>query len=530
MGGLGPDQARELAMLSAATGRQIGLLVDRQGRPEMVLVGDAQGLYIPELSRSRRGAGRLRGLRLMHTHLAGEPLSQEDLMDMVFLRLDGLLVLAVGPHGQPGDVTCAHLNPPGPGAEPYTVLGPMPLHRLDVDFTAQVEAIEDELARSGSALSADGTATGDDTRAILVSVSTEPRPVQEVHLQELTALAATAGLTTAGTMVQRVREANPRTIMGKGKLADLEVQALQADAGIVVFDQELTPAQMRNLAEITERKILDRTQLILDIFAQHAATRSGRLQVEMAQLQYTLPRLAGKNRALSRLMGGIGGRGPGETKLEIDRRRVRERITRIKKELADLRRRRGATRARRAQAGLPVVALVGYTNAGKSTLLNTLTRSDVLAQDKLFATLDPTSRRLRFPQDHELILTDTVGFIRHLPAELREAFRATLEELESADLLIHVADAGHPELDAHIRAVEDILREMDLHELPRLLALNKWETLDPDQALTLQNAYPQGIPVTARERTSLRPLVAAIVARAFPGWADVTCDPDGLAE
>jgi GTP-binding protein HflX len=238
--------------------------------------------------------------------------------------------------------------------------------------------------------------------------------VQEVHLQELTALAATAGLTTAGTMVQRVREANPRTIMGKGKLADLEVQALQADAGIVVFDQELTPAQMRNLAEITERKILGRTQLILDIFAQHAATRSGRLQVEMAQLQYTLPRLAGKNRALSRLMGGIGGRGPGETKLEIDRRRVRERITRIKK-LADLRRRRGATRARRAQAGLPVVALVGYTNAGKSTLLNTLTRSDVLAQDKLFATLDPTSRRLRFPQDHELILTDTVGFIRHLP-------------------------------------------------------------------------------------------------------------------
>lgn len=530
MGGLGPEQARELAMLSAAIGRQVGLLVDRQGRPEMVLVGDAQGLYIPELPRARRFAGRLRGLRLMHTHLAGEPLSQEDLMDMVFLRLDGVLVLAVGPHGQPGDVTWAHLNPPGPGAEPYTVLGPLPLHRLEVDLEAQAAAIEDELARSGGALSADGTASGDDARAILVSVSTEPRPVQEAHLQELAALAATAGLATAGTMVQRVREANPRTIMGKGKLADLEVQALQADAGIVVFDQELTPAQMRNLAEITERKVLDRTQLILDIFAQHAATRSGRLQVEMAQLQYTLPRLAGKNRALSRLMGGIGGRGPGETKLEIDRRRVRERITRIKKELEDLRRRRGATRARRAQAGLPVVALVGYTNAGKSTLLNTLTRSDVLARDKLFATLDPTSRRLRFPQEHELILTDTVGFIRHLPAELREAFRATLEELESADLLVHVADAGHPELEEHLRAVEDILREMDLHELPRLLALNKWETLEPEQALALQNAHPRAIPITARERASLRPLVAAIVARAFPGWSDVTYDPDGLPE
>lgn len=526
VGGMTSEQAHELAMLSAATSRQIGLLVDRQGKPEMVLVGDAQSIYIPELPRARRYAGRLCGLRLIHTHLVDEPLSQEDLMDMVFLRLDGVLALTADSFGGPKNVYYAHLNPPGPDDAPYNIQGPVAYHSLDVDFLAQIDAIEDELARTGITLAADGTASGEDDRAILVSVSTEAKPTQEIHLQELAALAKTAGLACAGTMIQRIRTTNPKTIMGKGKLSELEIMALQANAGIILFDQELTSAQMRNLARITERKILDRTQLILDIFAQHATTRSGKLQVEMAQLQYTLPRLVGKNRALSRLMGGIGGRGPGETKLEVDRRRVRERITRIKKELTDLRKRRSATRTRRAQAGLPVVALVGYTNAGKSTLLNTLTRSKVLAQNKLFATLDPTSRRLRFPQDHELILTDTVGFIRHLPSELREAFQATLEELEAADLLIHVADAGHPELDTHITAVNSILQDMELNNIPQLLALNKWETISPEQATLLQNAYSEAIPISAKNRPSLRPLVQAITTRTFPGWTETTWDED----
>jgi GTP-binding protein HflX len=318
-------------------------------------------------------------------------------------------------------------------------------------------------------------------------------------------------------MVQRVRQANPATILGKGKFAELEVLALQGNAGLIVFDQELTPAQMRNLADVTERRVLDRTQLILDIFAQHAKTRAGRLQVELAQLAYTLPRLVGKGLHLSRLMGGIGGRGPGEGKLEMDRRRVKERMTFLRKELKELRKRRGATRARRAQANLPVVALVGYTNAGKSTLLNTLTNSKVLAENKLFATLDPTTRRLRFPREREIILTDTVGFIRHLPEELKEAFRATLEELEAADLLIHVADAGHPELDAQIEAVDDILLSLGLADAPRLLALNKWDSLDPTGRILTANAHPAGIPVSALDRASLGPLVEAVLARAFPG-------------
>ena len=294
---------------------------------------------------------------------------------------------------------------------------------------------------------------------------------------------------------------NPRQILGQSKLAELEVLALRGQASLIVFDGELAPAQLHNLAEITERKVLDRTQLILDIFAQHATTRAGKLQVELAQLKYTLPRLAGRNagksRAMDRLMGGIGGRGPGETKLETDRRRIRERMTRIRKELDDLRRQRAHTRARRNRQGLPVAALVGYTNAGKSTLLNALTRSDVLSENKLFATLDPTTRRLRFPEERELVLADTVGFIRNLPKELVEAFRATLEELESADLLLHVADAAHPDFDRQMESVENILADLDLSGIPRLLILNKWDAADADTRSALLAAYPQALPVSA---------------------------------
>ncbi len=518
MGGYSIDQARELAMLSAASGRQIGLLLDRQGRPEMVIVGDAHSILIPELGRERAVGGRLRGLRLLHTHLTDSGLSEEDLTDMLFLRLDSVAALAVDKLGQPQTLHVAHLLPPNPENRSWEVLPPRRWDRLDLDFTVMAESLEEELARG-----VEGRTVAGEERALLVSVSTDSREVQEASLKELAELARTAGLTVMGRVTQRVRQMNPKTVLGKGKIAELEVQALQQDAQVLVFDRELTPAQQRTLADITERKVLDRTQLILDIFAQRATSRSGKLQVEMAQLKYLQPRLVGQNRALSRLAGGIGGRGPGETKLEIDRRRVRERITRIKNELEDLRRRRGYTRERRAKSGVPVVALVGYTNAGKSTLLNTLTGSMVLAEDKLFATLDPTSRRIRFPREREIVLTDTVGFIRQLPDELREAFQATLEELESADLLVHVADAGSPELESQVAAVEFILDEMELGKITRVLVLNKWDTLAEDQRQIVRNIFPSGIPAVARDRSSLEPLVEAILDK-LPesGDAEVT--------
>ena len=500
------EQARELAELSAGTGRQLGLMIDRQGRVVMVIVGDNRAIYIPELPRARMASGRLRGLRLLHTHLNDEALSQEDLMDMVFLRLDSVTALGVS-DGFPKSVQTAHLLPPNPEDKSFEVLAPMRWDRMNLDLGAMVEALEDEFRRQ-----ADGKELeSDESRALLVSVDDTPRPVQELSLEELAELADTAGLTAAGNMIQRVRKKNPKFIMGKGKLADLEVKALQANASVIIFDQELSPTQIRNLAKVTERKILDRTQLILDIFAQHATSASGKLQVEMAQLKYTLPRLVGKNRAMSRLMGGIGGRGPGETKLEIDRRRANDRLSRLKKELKQVRKRRTQTRDRRAKAGLPIVSLVGYTNAGKSTLLNTLTQSKVIAEDKLFATLDPTSRRIRFPQEREVVLTDTVGFIRRLPPDLKEAFRATLEELESADLLVLVCDASHPEVEEQVAAVRAILEEMELDEIPSLLVLNKWDKLDAEGRAAMKNVYPDGIPAVAVKRGSLEPTVDAIL-------------------
>ncbi len=409
--------------------------------------------------------------------------------------------------GFPQTAQVAHLLPPNLEEKSYEVFEPVRWDRMDLDLGTIVQALEDEFSRQ-----ADGRALeSDENRVLLVSVDVTSRPVQELSLEELAELADTAGLVAAGTLIQRVRKKNPKFIMGKGKLAELEVKALQANASVIIFDQELSPTQIRNLADITERKILDRTQLILDIFAQHATSASGKLQVEMAQLKYTLPRLVGKNRAMSRLMGGIGGRGPGETKLEIDRRRANDRLTRLKQELEQVRKRRTQTRERRAKAGLPIVSLVGYTNAGKSTLLNTLTQSEVLAENKLFATLDPTSRRIRFPREREVVLTDTVGFIRRLPPDLKEAFRATLEELESADLLVLVCDAAHPEVEEQVSAVRSILAEMDLDEIPSLLVLNKWDRLDAEGREAIGHVFPDGIPAVAVKRPSLEPMVEAIL-------------------
>jgi GTP-binding protein HflX len=508
LGGYSKEQAWEMAQLTAATGRQIGLLVDRQGRPTMVISGESDRIVIPELGRQRQNPGRMRGLRLLHTHLSGSGLSQEDLMDLVFLRLDSIGVLNIDSEGSPRSFQWAHLLPPNTGNEFYWISDLQPWDRVETDFSQQVQALEEEFFRSREA----SRSSGSSEKALLVSVGTESKKLQEHALQELSALARTAGLEPTGTLVQRVGRMNPRHILGKGKLAELEVTALRGGAGALVFNCELTPAQMRNLADITERKILDRTQVILDIFAQHASSKEGKLQVELAQLDYTLPRLVGKNRALSRLAGGIGGRGPGETKLELDRRRIRDRKTRLKKEIAKVRQQRGSTRSRRDKAGIPIVSLVGYTNAGKSTLLNTLTQSAIYTADKLFATLDPTSRVLPLGEERKVIMTDTVGFIRFLPENLKESFLATLEELAAADVLIQVADASHSDVEEQVKAVDSILREMGLDRTPRILALNKWDLLEGDTRQTVANIFPHGIPVSALEKSSLDRLLRKILA------------------
>jgi GTP-binding protein HflX len=473
----------------------------------MVIVGDSDRIVIPDLGRQREQSARLRGLRLLHTHLGSNGITEEDLMDLVFLRLDSISVLTVNEEGGPQTFQWAHLMPYSSRNRLYHFSPHLPWDQVDIDFSREVEGLEKELARSDS----EAFPSPDTERAILLSVDTKPKSLQENSLQELRELVHTAGLQVTETMIQRVSRVNPKHILGKGKLAELEILALQTSSSTLVFDRELTPAQIRHLSRITERKILDRTQVILDIFAQHASSRAGKLQVELAQLNYTLPRLSDTHRAFSRLSGGIGGRGPGETKLEMDRRRIAERKNKIKNELDKIRKNRAHTRQRRNSAGLPIVALVGYTNAGKSTLMNTLTNSGIHTADNLFATLDPTSRRLRFPKDREIILTDTVGFINYLPDNLKEAFLATLEELHSADLLVQVADAGHPELENQVRAVENILDGMGLGDTPRILALNKWDTVAPETRYPLGNLYPEGIPISAPDRSTLEPLIRHIL-------------------
>ena len=504
--------------------RQVGVLIDRRGLVEHVVVGDAHKLVLPDLGRLRSGGGRLRGLRLVHTHLRAEPLTRDDLTDLAKLRLDLVAAIGMRPDGGAGTIACAHLLPENADGKLWRELPPSPagafLQESGLDFAALIRSLEEEFAACATA----ARITGDGRdRAMVVHVAGRSGEA-EARVVELRELCRTAGLRVMDVVVQqRPQGPDPRTLLGKGKLEETVLRALQLDATLLVFDPELTPTQSRSIAEATELKVIDRTMLILDIFAQHASTRDGKLQVELAQLKYTLPRLVEKDTMMSRLTGGIGGRGPGETKFEINRRRARERIRNLEREIDELGRRRVGRRALRVSRRLPVVSIVGYTNAGKSTLLNTLTDGDVLVEDKLFATLDPTSRRLRFPLggpsappsfgggpgEREVILTDTVGFIRDLPRDLVAAFRATLEELAEADLLLHVVDAADPEHEAQIAAVERILRELELDGKRRLLVFNKADRAGRDAAEALAREH-RGVALSARDSSTVAPLLARI--------------------
>ena len=336
----------------------------------------------------------------------------------------------------------------------------------------------------------------------------------EECLAELAALVETAGGESVGMILQSREKPDPHSFIGEGKVEEVKRMVENSEATMVIFDNDLSPSQVRVLTELCGVQVLDRSGLILDIFAQRARTKEGCLQVELAQYQYLLPRLIGMWSHLER-QGGTGGspigtKGPGETQLETDRRHIRRKIDKLKEELEEVRRVRSTQRQRRMKNEIPVVAIVGYTNAGKSTLLNNLTRSEVLAENKLFATLDPTTRRLRFPAEREIILADTVGFIRNLPKELMDAFRATLEELESADLLVHVADASHPDLLQQITSVETILEELELQHMPRILLLNKWDLLDVPARAELADAFPHAIPVSARTGDGLKRLLEVL--------------------
>jgi GTP-binding protein HflX len=386
---------------------------------------------------------------------------------------------------------------------PFRTFGPIPYAKARDNPAEIIETLEQEFVRAARARGV----TAKDGRAILVHVC-DKRSAGEAEdsLRELEELARTAGVEVVDRVLQVRDRIDPRYALGRGKLEDVVIRAMQLDAETLIFDRNLRPAQVSNIAGMTDLKVIDRTQLILDIFAQHADSSDGKLQVELAQMRYLLPRLGQRDDALSRLTGGIGGRGPGETKLEVGRRRARERITRLQAHLKQLGRQREQRRSRRKRSGTPTVAIVGYTNAGKSTLLNALTGSDVLVEDKLFATLDTRSRSSRLPSGRDLIVTDTVGFIRELPKDLFAAFRATFDETQDADLLLHVIDASDPCRSDHIETTEKLLVDLGLERIPRILVYNKCDKLEAPQS-TLSS---RGVPVSALQPESLEPLKRAI--------------------
>ena len=513
------DLARSMTTLSADVRRQVGVLIDRQGIVRHVMIGTGSSTELPDWGRLRAGRGRLRGLRLIHTHLASEGLTRDDETDLALLRLDAVVSIGVGADGLPALAHAASLcaaNDDGRRIEKLPACHPA---EFDFDFSDWIRDLENELARSDASHRVD-----EGERAILVSVSAgRDRETLELHVAELRELARAAGVRVVDVVTQVRPKVDPRTVLGSGRLSDLVIQCFQSNIDLVIFDQDLSPAQARNLSTRMELRVIDRTQLILDIFAQHASTGDGKLQVELAQLRYRLPRLAQRaDLSLSRLAGGIGGRGPGETKLESDRRRVRDRITRLEREAKRLTAGREGRRRKRSRRGVPVLSIVGYTNAGKSTLLNELTQSQVHVEEKMFATLDPVSRRLRFPREREVIITDTVGFIRDLPGDLMAAFHATLEELRDASLLLHVVDAASPDLDQRIAAVHDVLDQLGLDDKPELLVVNQIDRLPADQVEALARRY-RAIPISALERTGLRELLGQAEAML---WKDDDRRPD----
>ncbi|MEZ4452049.1 MAG: GTPase HflX [Nannocystaceae bacterium] len=521
--------ARDLLDLAHELGRQIGLFLDRRGRVQSVILGDAHSMSLPEFARVRGAGARLRGVRLIVTHLVPDPLTREELADLAKLRLDLIASIHRGPAGITVDLASL-APPPPPSRDVFTVRSfprtPLALltreaegdegatptaeqaaaAALPIPFDAFIRELENQLVATSSRARAEATGT----RAMILMVH-RGSPDVGARQHELRELSRTLGIDVVELVEQRRPHPDPRTFLGAGKLRDVLIRALEQDVELLICDPELSPSQARTISEQTDLKVIDRTMLILDIFAQHAKSSDGKLQVELAQLRYRMPFMVGHGTMMSRLAGGIGGRGPGETKLELDRRKAKNRVHDLEQRLKHLRKQRDQRRSRRQRSGVPVVAIVGYTNAGKSTLLNTVTGAEVIAENKLFATLDPTVRRIRFPQDREVVLLDTVGFIRDLPPALMQAFSATLEEVAEADLLLLVLDVADPDRTQHQETVESILGELGAGEVPRLMVYNKCDVLEPD-ALAAEEAHagPDAYFVSALERRTTRALMEAI--------------------
>ncbi|MEA5582685.1 GTPase HflX [Nodularia harveyana UHCC-0300] len=539
--------AQRLAAISTEINQPVCAYLNRRGQVMRVGVGTPRQTQIPPLELPRYGAERLSGIRCIATHLKPEPPNESALTAMALQRLDALVVINItgtgftrrggGSTGYVKETYLAHLisnnqqlvsNQPSATNQKLpeessskknvaqdsglysSVSPPMSLDVLSQqDFLDLVEGLEAEFQREFVAQEVDA----DHDRVLIVGVITEkttPQRFQDTIL-ELARLVDTAGGDVLETLQQKRSRIHPQTVVGEGKVEEIALTAQTLGANLVVFDRDLSPAQVRNLERKIGVRVVDRTEVILDIFAQRAQSRAGKLQVELAQLGYMMPRLSGRGLAMSRLGGGIGTRGPGETKLETERRAIQKRISRLQQEVNQLQAHRSRLRLRRQNQEVPSVALVGYTNAGKSTLLNALTNAEVYTADQLFATLDPTTRRLVIAhgnagETQEILLTDTVGFIHELPASLMDAFRATLEEVTEADALLHLVDLSHPAWLSHIRSVREILAQMPVTPGPALVIFNKIDQVDSATLAIAQEEFPLAVFISASQRLGLETL------------------------
>ena len=507
-----PELAQRVAAISAELKEPLCIYINRRGQVIRVAIGTPNQTKIPPLELPRYGSDRLSGIRCIYASPSIEPPSDTDLTALLMQRLDALVTLLVNLKGYAERGYVAHLLPSRDSElpenqQPWQVSKPLALEAIaNQDFLELVEGLEEEFERNFA-----GRATDDDLdRVVLVGLMQQKEKQSKrdqadampFALLELGQLVESAGGKVLDAIWQNRERPHPQTVLGEGKVLEVAIAAQTKGANLVVFDRELTASQSRNLERMIGLRVSDRTEVILDIFAQRAQSSEGKLQVELAQLEYRLPRLAGHGQALSRLGGGIGTRGPGETKLETDRRVIQKRITFLQQQVNRLQEQRSRIRQKRVDREVPTVAIVGYTNAGKSTLLNALTKSDVYAANKLFATLDPTTRRLTITDEneqlHTVLLTDTVGFIHELPHSLVDAFRATLEEVSEADVLVHLVDAAHAGWEDQLKAVDAILKDMPIAVGPILLVFNKIDAVPDPQALL--DKYPEAIAISALKR------------------------------
>lgn len=513
-----PEFAQRLAAISSEIEQPVCAYLNRRGQVIRVGVGTLRQTQIPLQELPRYGAERLCGIRCLATKLKPEPPTEATLTAMAMQRLDALVVLILsgegferrggGSTGYIRETYLAHLVP-HPEAT-WTLSPPLSLDILTKqDFTELTEGLEEEFRRAYVARSV----SANQDRVVLVGLMTGGMEMQQFQngLAELARLVETAGGEVLDVLHQRRPCPHPQTVVGEGKVQEIALIAQTVGANLIVFDRDLSPAQVRNLESQIGMRVVDRTEVILDIFAQRAQSGAGKLQVELAQLEYMLPRLTGRGQAMSRLGGGIGTRGPGETKLETERRAIQRRISHLQQEVNQLQAHRARMRQQRQHQDIPSVAIVGYTNAGKSTLLNALTNAEVYTADQLFATLDPTTRRLSIidPATHQpipVVLTDTVGFIHELPPSLVDAFRATLEEVTEADALLHVVDLSHPAWHTQIRSVMTILAEMPITPGPALIAFNKVDQVDGQTLSLAREEFPQAVFISASDRLGLETL------------------------